>query len=172
MSIQASNLLKRLAGAAPAAVQTAASIGAIPSRGLDFAALLNKASQGEVESGLKVTVSPRIKMNLSTDQLDRLSRAADQAEAAGIVNAVAVMDGMALTLDVQTRMVTGVVDQSHPATGHIDGVLHVPPMSHEQESQAVAVPLPGYIGGVSQSVSRLIASLSAKPTEPLSSSAT
>lgn len=162
MSVDGAMLLKRLAGAAtPLSAAAAGATRAVAGGAEAFAALLDRAGRGEVESGLKVTVSPRCDLRLNEEQLTRLSRAADEAESAGMVTAVAVIDGMALHLDVQARVVTGRLDASQRSAGHVDGVVYVP--AEGESGPAPAVPVPGGAGpGLSGSVLRLLASLGAR----------
>lgn len=75
--------------------------------GIDFGALLERVRSGEVASGRPVTVSSEAGVELSQEQLSRLSIAADAAEATGAHTLLALVDGKALTIDVPTRSVTG-----------------------------------------------------------------
>lgn len=77
-----------------------------------FEELLAQARAGEFSSGLPVSIAPDASVKLNPDQLTRLVQAADQAEAEGANRAIVLMDGMALTLDVATRTVTGKADAS------------------------------------------------------------
>ncbi|MDX2130563.1 MAG: hypothetical protein SFY69_00750 [Planctomycetota bacterium] len=78
--------------------------------GESFGALLEKARAGEVSSSVPVRVAREAKVTLDTAQLSRLSYAADRAESEGVARAVVLIDGMALTMDVPTRTVTGALD--------------------------------------------------------------
>lgn len=94
----------------------------------DFASLLKNAQAGQVSSGIPVTVSPRLgDVGLSESQLSRLSAAADKAEASGMTRAVALVDGQAFVLEVQTRTISARIDPTKDALTGIDGVIGVPP---------------------------------------------
>jgi hypothetical protein len=93
--------------------------------GSNFADLLNKASGGLLSSGLQVSVAKDANVDLSQDQLQRLSKAADAAEAQGANRVLVMMDGQAYKLDVGVRQITGKVDMSGVVTG-VDGVVAVP----------------------------------------------
>ncbi len=86
----------------------------------------------------RVRLAPGLDLELSDDQMRRLSEAADRARQAGARTALVMMDGMALRLDVQSRTVTAresvstgdvltgidaVVDASDPAGGPIASLL-------------------------------------------------
>ena len=103
--------LLRAAGASKPAGPSAAPRPAGPSEG-EFADLLRRASSGELVSGAPVSVDRGAGVELTEDQLARLSLAADKAEAEGIQNAVVMMDGAALLLDVKTRTILKQIDLS------------------------------------------------------------
>lgn len=89
-------------------------------QGADFGALLEQARSGQVESGVAVRVPQHLGLQLNQSQNDRLMKAMDQADMQGAGRALVLMDGMALTMDVGTRTVTGVVDAKSP--GVLDGI--------------------------------------------------
>lgn len=100
------DLLRKLgSGVRPDAGPSAA--GAPAAGGIDFNALLQKVRSGEVSSGRPVTVSSEAGVELSQEQLSRLSIAADAAEASGAHTLLALVDGKALTVDIPSRSVTG-----------------------------------------------------------------
>lgn len=100
------DLLRSLgSGVLPPGVDSAARKVSLESMG--FADLLNKARSGSIASGLNVKVQPGIGVELSPEQLTRLQKAADQAEAEGADQALVMMDGMMLRMDVPTRTITG-----------------------------------------------------------------
>jgi hypothetical protein len=117
--------------------------GAVPAIGSDsFAALLEQARAGNVESGVPLRVPSQLGLNLNQSQVERLMKAADQAEAQGAARALVMMDGMGITLDVGTRTVTGTVDASKP--GVLEGidavvVAGVDPNSPEGKAHAGGV---------------------------------
>jgi len=119
MTIDPGQLLKALgAGLAPAGV--GAPTAAQPTDGPSFDSLLQQAQGGSLSSGIPVRVMRQAGLSLSPSQLARLSDAADRAEAAGANRALVMMDGMALTMDVPTRTITGQADTS--ATKVLNGV--------------------------------------------------
>lgn len=89
-------------------------------QGADFGALLEQARSGNVESGVPIRVPKHLGLQLDQSQNDRLAKAMDQADMQGAGRALVLMDGMALTMDVGTRTVTGVVDAKSP--GVLDGI--------------------------------------------------
>jgi hypothetical protein len=94
---------------------------------LDFATLLSQARAGQIASGREVTIARNVGVNLTDDQVKRLSVAADLAESQGATRALVHIDGMTLKLDVSMREVTGAVNlkASNVLTG-IDAVIDVP----------------------------------------------
>lgn len=127
MTTDAATLLRALSGASPGSpAGAAARSGAAPGV-VSFAGLLEKARAGELSSGAPVTVARGAAVDLSEDQLRRLSIAADRAEAAGATRALVLIDGMALKLDVGVREVTGAVELgAGGALAGIDGVVRAP----------------------------------------------
>jgi hypothetical protein len=114
----------------------AARVGGAPKRGLDptnpdeidFASLLQQARSGQIKSGREVKVSDDLGITLSDAQRTRLAAAADLAEAHGAQQAVIMLDGVGLKLDVATRTVTGRVDASSPGVASgVDAVVVAPP---------------------------------------------
>jgi len=89
-------------------------------QGADFGVLLEQARNGQVESGAPVRVPQHLGLQLDQSQNERLMKAMDQADVQGAGRALVLMDGMALTMDVGTRTVTGVVDAKSP--GVLDGI--------------------------------------------------
>ncbi len=132
MSTDATSLLRALsAGAAARGIGAAGtpvrSAGAAASAGQSFADLLSKAQSGVAVSGIPVTLGKDSGVSLTDEQLQRLSIAADRAEAAGVSRALVMIDGMALRLDVAVRQVTGPVELGPGlAAAGIDGVVHAP----------------------------------------------
>lgn len=130
-----------------------------------FADLLARARSGAVSSGLPVSIAPGAGIELTDDQLTRLSAAADRAEAAGATRALVLIDGMTLRLDVGVRSITGVADigASGVLTG-IDAVLRAPP-SGAAGAAALVPPGAGRGGGAAQNAS-LLRTLAATPDRP------
>jgi len=82
-----------------------------PGSEADFSKTLEAASQGRLESGRVVVSGPDLGMDLTSDQLQRLSHAADVAEAQGAQTAAVLIDGKVVRLDIETRTAV----QSMPA---------------------------------------------------------
>lgn len=111
--------------------------------GLDFEQLLDRARDGAVESGRNVVLGAGANVELSSDQLERISQAADRAEAAGADGAIILIDGMALQLDVEARQIVGVIDPNAPTTlSGVDAVVTAPP-SGAQRGSPLPLPSPG-----------------------------
>jgi len=104
---------------------------------LDFASLLSQAKAGQLASGREVSIARNAGVNLSDDQIKRLSVAADMAESQGATRALVHIDGMTLKLDVGMREVTGSVDlkSSNVLTG-IDAVIDVPGETKDKSQPA------------------------------------
>ena len=92
-----------------------------------FAQLLAAARKGELGGGNPVTVRPEAGVELSPDQLQRLTVAADMAQTAGATRALVRIDGKTLLMDVGARSITASIS---PAPGEvvtgIDSVIDVP----------------------------------------------
>lgn len=126
----ASSVAKRLAGGG-----SATSAPAAPSA---FADLLGKARAGFEPSGLPVELGKGVDLELTKDQLQRLSQAADRAEAQGAQTAVVMIDGRALELDVTLRTITGEVDPDQGIRPEIDTFLFAPPAEQPAASTPAA----------------------------------
>ena len=117
-------------------------------QGADFGALLEQARNGQVESGAPVRVPQHLGLQLDQSQNERLMKAMDQADVQGAGRALVLMDGMALTMDVGTRTVTGVVDAKSP--GVLDGIDTVVVASQDPNAKTDetkdAVPFAGFVG--------------------------
>lgn len=101
------SLLSRLAsGVLPPGIDRASATSDANASG--FAALLAKAREGGVSSGREVTLGTGVPMSLSDADVSRLSVAADVLEAAGATQAMVVLNGQALHLDVSGRLITQV----------------------------------------------------------------
>jgi hypothetical protein len=111
-----------------------------PTEGPGFEQLLRDAQSGSVASGLPVRVSSQAGVSLSPTQLARLSDAADRAEAAGAGRALIMIDGMALTMDVGTRTITGKADAT--STKVLNGVDTVVTVANEAGQVPGQIPLP------------------------------
>ena len=102
-----------------------------------FAMLLAKARGGELASGVQVSVDKSSGVSLTSEQLDRVSLAADKATAAGANNALVVVDGRWLEVDLQSRTVTGEIkpEAFEPVTGY-DAIVRAPAASEGGKAPA------------------------------------
>lgn len=114
-------------------------------QGADFGALLEQARSGQVESGVPIRVPKHLGLQLDQSQSDRLMKAMDQADMQGAGRALVLMDGMALTMDVGTRTVTGVVDAKSP--GVLDGIDTVVVASQDPNAKTDATKDSGLVAG-------------------------
>jgi hypothetical protein len=124
--IQASDLLKRLAsGVRPDGADAALRSGAIEAE--DFGSLLTAVQTGDIASGRTLQANGALRTTLNDDQMERLSVAADAAEAAGSRRLLAMIDGGAVTIDVPGRRIE---EYSESVSGRvlteIDGFVLVP----------------------------------------------
>jgi hypothetical protein len=150
MNAIATSLLKSLLGpqSASGASGPGVSVGG-GGGGLNFANLLSAARSGQVTSDRPVEVAPEVNGQLTAEQLSRIAVAADHAESTGMSNALVLIDGKAVTLDVDSREVTAVMDPRTAAITDIDGVLAAPPSSlSAQVAGGSAAGEPGSIAGV------------------------
>lgn len=131
MTAQAADLLKALGSRAVPGLAPVSSLASAAAQtrlgGLDFARMLEQARGGSLASGRQVTLGKGAGVELTDDQIKRISVAADIAEAQGATRALVMIDGMAIKLDVSMREVTGAVDMKKAGvlTG-IDAVIDVP----------------------------------------------
>jgi hypothetical protein len=89
-----------------------------------FKELLDKAKAGQVPSGIEARLADGVSINLSPEQMKRLTIAGDKAEAAGASRAMILMDGLAFTMDVGTRTITRAVKASGlGVVGDVDAVI-------------------------------------------------
>lgn len=78
--------------------------------GLDFGGLLDSRSAA---GGQGVSIDAGLDLGLSDAQMRRVSEAADRAASAGAKNALVMIDGRALRLDVESRRITAEVSLRH-----------------------------------------------------------
>lgn len=142
MNATGTDLLRLLSSQATPGVAPGATGPSAPTGALDFAKLLNQAKTGQLASGREVSIAKGANVQLSEDQIKRISAAADLAESQGATRALVMMDGMAIKLDVSMRQVTGTVDMKAQGvqTG-IDAVVQVP-----DAAGSAAIPMPGSKG--------------------------
>lgn len=101
-----------------------------PIEGLSFAAILDKAATGAISSGRRVEVGRGVPFTPTDSQLDRISRAADAAEASGAVRALVLIDGLAVSVDLATRTIDGVQDAAAPGViSNVDAAVIAAPDS-------------------------------------------
>ena len=132
-----------------------------PPAGLAFESLLARARAGELTTGAPVKVTRSAGVNLTDEQLARLSIAADRAEAQGATRALVLIDGMALSLDVGVRTITDAIDMAAPAVHQgFDGVVTVPP-AQPSASNALSP-----MGALASLLSRSSSGLAAPPATP------
>jgi hypothetical protein len=106
-----------------------------------FADLLAAAKSGGVQTGLNISIAPGAGVTLTPEQLARLSAAADRAQAQGVHEAMVMIDGQALKLDVFTRTITGKADlENGNVLSGFDGLMVIPPA--DQPAPAATVPPP------------------------------
>lgn len=93
----------------------------------DFGKALEAAKDGGVETGRAVVSGPELGVDLSAEQLQRLSHAADMAEAQGAKTAAVLLDGMVIRLDVESRTALESVPAESALMGDVDTVLSAGP---------------------------------------------
>ncbi len=99
-----------------------------PAEGVSFEEMLELTRSGDISSGEGVSIGPGVGVELSADQASRLSEAADRALAAGAMDVIVMLDGMALRLDVQNRQITERVNlEDHGELLSIDGIISAAP---------------------------------------------
>lgn len=131
MSISPLDMLKRLgSGVRPDGPGPSAPAGTPAPDAGAFSDLLAKVRAGQVSSGRRVECPAGCGVELTDDQLDRLSVVADAAEAAGAWRMVASIDGKSVVVDVEQRQVLGTADDGI-VTG-VDAVVTVPQGSPEE----------------------------------------
>lgn len=91
----------------------------------EFADLLKRAQNGEISTGLPISIDKDADVTISETDMMRLSSAADKAEAAGIRRALVFTDSGAMILDVQTRTIVGKADLKDGIASGIDGVIRL-----------------------------------------------
>jgi hypothetical protein len=163
MNTDATNLLKSLASgvrtnAAASPLANATGLTGQLESG-QFADLLRRAQSGELTSSRPVSIGRDAKVNLSADQLAKISLAADKAEVAGVRSALVLIDGQAVTLDVGSRTVTGKADLGSGVMAGIDGFINLSPSAVSAGSEPAALGLPSLASGrgLGASLAKLLA---------------
>ncbi|MFI4917247.1 MAG: hypothetical protein ACIAS6_12170 [Phycisphaerales bacterium JB060] len=95
--------------------------------GGDFERALQSAQDGELGSGRVVVSGPELDVDLTGDQLQRLAQAADMAEAQGASKAAVLIDGMVVTLDIESRMALHSTPAESALVPDVDVVLSAGP---------------------------------------------
>lgn len=93
----------------------------------DFGKALEAARDGGLDTGRAVVSGPELGVDLSGDQLQRLSHAADMAEAQGAKSVAVLMDGMVIRLDVESRTALESAPAESALMGNVDAVLSAGP---------------------------------------------
>ncbi len=104
-----------------------------------FDELLALAAQGGLESGRPVSVAFEPTDEITSRQLDRLSAAADVAEAGGARNALLLVDGRGLVLEVASRTLNAELSESSRFKS-LDAAVYIP--GDDQESKGSTLPPP------------------------------
>lgn len=106
-----------------------------------FAMLLSKARGGDLASGVNVSVDKSCDVSLSAEQIERVSKAADKATAAGAKDALVIVDGRWLQVDLERRVVTGEIEPGafEPVTG-FDAVVRAPALDGSSDAEAATGP--------------------------------
>lgn len=115
--MNASELLRSLGGALTPGLGLKPGAGAQGAGGVDFASLLRRAESGDLESGRSLRIDDAAQVELTGNQLARLSQATDAAQAAGARKLFAMVDGVGVVIDVPSRTIKSVV----PMEGAQDG---------------------------------------------------
>ncbi|MEO1513341.1 MAG: hypothetical protein AAFU70_14805, partial [Planctomycetota bacterium] len=138
--IPAVGLLRMLGSGVQLVGDIARSLGgaeSIESRG--FEDLLSAARDGRIESGAAVRIGGGVDLQLTDGQAERLSAAADRAQAEGVDRALVLLDGMALELDVRERTVVGEARLDSPGVIRgIGSVIRAEPDPHAEPEAEVA----------------------------------
>lgn len=127
MSLQPADLLRRLASGVRPGADAPASSGAAPIESTGFSELLRAARAGELRSERPLSLAKGAEGKLSENQLERLAVAADAAEASGSRRLLAVIDGNAVTIDIDSRTVHSVTaDYTSKVLSDVDSVVFLP----------------------------------------------
>lgn len=82
------------------------------------------ASAQAKDSQLPVEIGKGLNVELSNDQMKRIADAVDRAEAEGASNAVVMIDGKALEVDVTMRTIRGEIDPEGGINTQIDAIVY------------------------------------------------
>ncbi|TVQ62799.1 MAG: hypothetical protein EA379_04840 [Phycisphaerales bacterium] len=160
---EGAELLRRLAsGIVPGGAETRPQP---PVEGAAFADLLGRARTGEIESGRGVRQPEGAEKQLTSEQLNRVSHAVDAAEAQGAVRLLAIVDDMALTIDVVTRTIEDARPVGDGAVrSGVDAVVVLP----GEREDGVSGAEPSILGRTTnnQSLLRLLTDIAARGGAP------
>jgi hypothetical protein len=120
------------------------------SRSEPFQSIFEQARGGGVASGIQAKATRESGVALTPEQAERLSAAADIAEAHGAGRAVFLIDGQALRMDVGTRTVLGAVDMSE--TGVLTDVDAIVTVAAPGAHKPARVMPPGATPGMNASL--------------------
>jgi flagellar operon protein len=126
--------LDRLTGTGSAAQPSQA--GAKPAGGPNFAETLAKTQEVRFSNHAQKRMETR-DIQLSPDNVNRLSDAIDKAEKRGGKNSLVMVDDMAFIVNVRERMVVTALDSGHRGEGvftQIDSVVFADPASNAAAS--------------------------------------
>jgi hypothetical protein len=147
MVLSAAQLLRNLEPAVrPTALVAPSTQPSAPFEAQSFDQLLALASRGKIDSGRPVEASFDVQPPLDSGQLERLSKAADQAEATGAKQALMTIDGRNFVLDVETRTLTAELSPDTPMQiVTIDTAIFVTDDDQAQPTGALAPPSAGVL---------------------------
>lgn len=143
-----------------------------PIEGSSFSELLAGVQKGEVTSGQQLSIKKTIDATLTTSQLERLSTAADAAEASGASRVLAVIDNQAVTIDVASRTIEDITPWAPGSvTTDVDAVMMIPDEGAPLDGLfagvgAVASAAGDVLSGLTRSGSRSLHELLASISEP------
>ena len=143
MNVDPTQLLRQLEPAIrPGHVSTPPAPGRPGLADQSFDQLLALASSGSIESGRQVQLAFEPKETLDAQQIERLSTAADLAQASGARQAMMLIDGRGLMLDVEQRTVTAELSSTAQSrlVSEIDAAIYVPGPD-EQETDPLRPPM-------------------------------
>ncbi len=106
-----------------------------------FDQLMAQAARGEMESGRTTRLAFEPGEELDEQQIQRLSAAADRAEAAGARRALMMMDGRGFIMDVDQRTLTAELSFDSAINVGVDAAVFVP-TGDERASTIVGPPGP------------------------------
>lgn len=137
MTIDASQLLRQLEPAVrPGTAPARLGKGQATLENQSFNELLSLASKGSIASGRQVNCNCDVNEQLDNEQIDRLSAAADRAEATGAQKVLMLMDGRGFVMDISKRTVEAELSVEHQTSifKNIDTAIYVPAEGEQPQS--------------------------------------